>query len=97
MLLRDKTTWWQHWPKIQNPEIFRILDKPSRFLTVRFVLRHNFFFLFCLLQNAILKYNASNAKKWDFSALRVYCIQVTNINNYLLDCVAQIVFVLRSH
>ncbi|XP_056895215.1 poly(ADP-ribose) glycohydrolase [Takifugu flavidus] len=28
------------------------------------------------LQNAILKYNASNAKKWDFSALRVYCTQV---------------------
>ncbi|TMS22027.1 Poly(ADP-ribose) glycohydrolase [Larimichthys crocea] len=28
------------------------------------------------LKNAILKYNASNAKKWDFTALNLYCTKV---------------------
>nr|XP_046234105.1 poly(ADP-ribose) glycohydrolase isoform X2 [Scatophagus argus]XP_046234107.1 poly(ADP-ribose) glycohydrolase isoform X2 [Scatophagus argus]XP_046234108.1 poly(ADP-ribose) glycohydrolase isoform X2 [Scatophagus argus]XP_046234109.1 poly(ADP-ribose) glycohydrolase isoform X2 [Scatophagus argus] len=28
------------------------------------------------LKNAILKYNASNAKKWDFTALQLYCTKV---------------------
>ncbi|XP_041672062.1 poly(ADP-ribose) glycohydrolase [Cheilinus undulatus] len=28
------------------------------------------------LKNAILRYNASNAKKWDFTALCLYCIKV---------------------
>ncbi|KAM9336109.1 poly(ADP-ribose) glycohydrolase [Symphorus nematophorus] len=28
------------------------------------------------LKNAILKYNASNAKKWDFTALHLYCTKV---------------------
>lgn len=28
------------------------------------------------LKNAILKYNASQAKKWDFTALRLYCVKV---------------------
>uniref|UniRef100_A0A7N8X275 poly(ADP-ribose) glycohydrolase n=1 Tax=Mastacembelus armatus TaxID=205130 RepID=A0A7N8X275_9TELE len=31
------------------------------------------FSFFCLLQNAILKYSASQAKKWDFTALQIYC------------------------
>lgn len=30
------------------------------------------------LQNAILTYNASTAKKWDFTALQLYCTQVGN-------------------
>lgn len=28
------------------------------------------------LKNAILKYNASHAKKWDFTALHLYCVKV---------------------
>lgn len=30
------------------------------------------------LQKALLKYNASNAKKWDFTALSSYCSKVSN-------------------
>lgn len=40
VLLRDKTTRWRHWPKIQNPYNLITLHKSTRFLTFRFILRY---------------------------------------------------------
>lgn len=41
--------------------------------------------IFFLLQNAILKYNASTAKKWDFTALQLYCTKVIDPNWILIE------------
>lgn len=39
----------------------------------------SYMFIFVILQNAMLKYSASHAKKWDFAALHLYCTKVNSI------------------
>ncbi|XP_039643441.1 poly(ADP-ribose) glycohydrolase isoform X2 [Perca fluviatilis] len=64
---------WNLFP-VQDEETLE-LQKRSRWELIKETL-NNTFTSPHELQNAILKYNASQAKKWDFTALRLYCTKV---------------------
>lgn len=61
-------------------------ENKSRWVLIKETLNKEFARYFDL-KNAILKYNASTAKKWDFTALQFYCTQVLEPDaaQHLLD------------
>uniref|UniRef100_A0A665WU55 poly(ADP-ribose) glycohydrolase n=1 Tax=Echeneis naucrates TaxID=173247 RepID=A0A665WU55_ECHNA len=64
-----------------SSSLFPVKDEPQDGAKTPKVGRYTMFFRICfhfLFQNAILKYNASYAQKWDFTALKLYCTKVSN-------------------
>ncbi|KAL7372068.1 hypothetical protein ABVT39_009539 [Epinephelus coioides] len=59
---------------VQDEETLELQNK-SRWELIKEALNKEFTSPF-ELRNAILKYNSSQAKKWDFTALRLYCTKV---------------------
>uniref|UniRef100_A0A3Q3EWT2 poly(ADP-ribose) glycohydrolase n=1 Tax=Labrus bergylta TaxID=56723 RepID=A0A3Q3EWT2_9LABR len=75
---RFQDTWDDVYVKMpcSSRSLFPVVDE---FTLLGFLYINN---LICLLQNAILKYSASNAKKWDFTALSLYCTKVNNLISF---------------
>lgn len=89
LLLPNLTTRWRSEPRncSQHLYCFRLLVQISSWYKIvwlgtasqchSFSFQANVIIKIHFLQNAILRYNASTAKKWDFTALQFYCTQVS--------------------